>query len=171
MRITTFILAMIAAMFTLSAAEEVNLVKNGDFSEGSKGWLLLKGATVCTDKATGKNYVCIKQGQQAVQNVTVDPKADYLLTFKAKADNIDKNKYGHGARIIIRGGKRFARGTVDPKGGCMIGSFDWKEGKCLLKGSVFSSNKIVLTLHLDVDGSCCFTDFKMVKVAAEKKAE
>ena len=170
MRTTTFILALMA-MFTLSASE-VNLIKNGDFAEGGKHWQLLKGAKVSTDvKADGKNSVVITKGQQVIQNVTVDPQADYLLTFKMKGDNIAKGKPGQGARIIIRGGKRYGRGTADPKGNSMTGTFDWKEGKILLKGSYFQSNKLVFTMHLDTEGTCCFADFKLVKVAAGKKSE
>lgn len=170
MRTTTFILALMA-MFTLSAAE-VNLFKNGDFAEGGKHWMLIKGAKVSTDvKADGKNSVAITKGQQVIQNVTVAPQADYLLTFKMKGDNIAKGKYGQGARIIIRGGKRYARATAAPKGNSMTGTFDWKEGKALLKGSYFQSNKLVFTMHLDTEGTCYFADFKLVKVAAEKKSE
>lgn len=170
MRTTTFILALMA-MFTLSAAE-VNLFKNGDFAEGGKHWMLLKGAKVSTDvKADGKNSVAITKGQQVIQNVTVDPQADYLLTFKMKGENIAKGKHGQGARIIIRGGKRYGRGTADPKGNSMTGTFDWKEGKALLKGSYFQSNKLVFTMHLDTEGTCYFADFKLVKVAAEAKAK
>lgn len=170
MRTTTFILALMA-MFTLSASE-VNLIKNGDFAEGGKHWQLLKGAKVSTDvKADGKNSVVITKGQQVIQNVTVDPQADYLLTFKMKGDNIAKGKPGQGARIIIRGGKRYGRGTADPKGNSMTGTFDWKEGKILLKGSYFQSNKLVFTMHLDTEGTCYFADFKLVKVAAGKQSE
>ena len=54
MRTTTFILALMA-MFTLSASE-VNLIKNGDFAEGGKHWMLLKGAKVSSDvKADGSD--------------------------------------------------------------------------------------------------------------------
>ena len=170
MRTTTFILALMA-MFTLSASE-VNLFKNGDFAEGGKHWMLLKGAKVSTDvKADGKNSVVITKGQQVIQNVIVDPQADYLLTFKMKGENIARGKHGQGARIIIRGGKRYGRGTADPKGKSMTGTFDWKEGKALLKGSYFQSNKLVFTMHLDTEGTCYFADFKLVKVAAEKKSE
>ena len=170
MRTATFILALMA-MFTLSASE-VNLFKNGDFAEGGKHWMLLKGAKVSSDvKADGKNSVAITKGQQVIQNVIVDPQADYLLTFKMKGDNIAKGKPGQGARIIIRGGKRYGRGTADPKGNSMTGTFDWKEGKALLKGSYFQSNKLVFTMHLDTEGTCYFADFKLVKVAAEAKAE
>ena len=170
MRTTTFILALMA-MFTLSASE-VNLIKNGDFAEGGKHWMLLKGAKVSSDvKADGKNAVAITKGQQVIQNVIVDPQADYLLTFKMKGENIAQGKPGQGARIIIRGGKRYGRGTADPKGNSMTGTFDWKEGKALLKGSYFQSNKLVFTMHLDTEGTCYFADFKLVKVAAEAKAE
>lgn len=170
MRMLTFVLAM-AAMFTLSAAE-VNLFKNGDFVEGGRYWQFIKGAKVSTDvKADGRNSVVITKGQQVIQSVPIDSNANYVFTFKMKGDNIAKGKNGKGARIIIRGGNRYARGTADPKGNSMTGTFDWKEGKCTLKGSFFKADKLVFTMYLDTEGTCYFTDFKLVKAAAEKKAE
>lgn len=170
MRTATFILAMMA-MFTLSAAE-VNLFKNGDFSEGTKHWLVLKGATLSdTVKYDGKKSACIKKDQQFWQSVTLEPGGIYELTFMVKGENIVAQNKNQGARIIIRGGKRYARGTANADGSNMTGSFEWKQAKNILKASYFTDKKLHFTLHLDTEGTCYFTNFKLVKIGSEKKAE
>ena len=170
MRKIGFILAMMA-MFTLSA-EEVNLFKNGDFSEGTKHWIFPKDVQIVPAPGLeGKKAVAFTGQKCVVQGVNIDPKCDYELTFMAKGENIASENKNKGARIIIRGGKQYARGTVNTDGSCMRGTFDWKQGKMILKGSYFKNEHLLFNLWMDGAGTCYFTDFKLVKVNTEKKAQ
>ena len=171
MRIATIIMAMMAA-FTLSAAEEVNLIKNGNFAEGTKFWNVSPQVKhVAATGKDGKNFVELTNQRSVIQTVAIEPDGIYELSFLTKGENIVAKDKTQGGRVIIRGGKRYARGTADPKGGCMTGTFDWKQGKCTLKASYFQSPNLTITLWLAGDGKCCYTDVKLVKVGSEKKAQ
>ncbi|MBR2357709.1 MAG: hypothetical protein IKA65_06775 [Lentisphaeria bacterium] len=171
MRITTVIFAMMAA-FTLSAAEEVNLIKNGNFAEGTKFWHVSPQVKhVAATGKDGKNFVVLTNQRSVRQLVAIEPDGIYELTFLIKGENIVAKDKSQGGRVIIRGGKRYARGTANADGSCMTGSFDWKQGKCTLKASYFKSPNLEITLWLAGDGKCCYTDVKFVKVGSEKKAQ
>ena len=161
---------LLGAFFTLNLS--ANAVKNGDFSDGFKHWAVLKDSLKNPVQIDGKNAACVTSRKGYVQSVNLEPNAVYELSYLVKGENISAANPGRfGGRIILKGGKVYGRAVATDDGSCMTGTFDWKEGKILLKGSYFQSNKLVFTMHLDTEGTCYFADFKLVKVAAEAKAE
>ena len=166
MRHILMLLVIVVSM--VSGAE---IIKNGDFSEGLKYWLVNKEAEISpTVKAGGKNAVCITRGNGVIQNVAIEPDGIYELSFLVKGENISAANPGkHGGRIILNAGKNYGRCTANDDGSCMTGTFDWKRGVYRFNASKFNSRRLNLNLYLDADGKCYYADVKLKKVGMEKK--
>ena len=164
---------LLAAVFctVLGAAEEVNLLTNGDFSEGLKGWKFENRAiAVVPDlKVDGKAVVALPAKSEIRQNLTIKDGASYLLTYQIKGDGIKAaNPRNNGVRFMLNANKKWLRATPKADGSCMTGSFDWTKGEYpFTADQLGGAGKMTIKLVLDCEGTCYVADVKLVEVAAK----
>ena len=160
-----------AALTALGAAEEVNLLVNGDFSQGLKGWRFENSAIAVNPalKVEGKTAVTLPGKSEIRQNVAIKDKTSYRLTYRVKGDNVqaaDPRK--NGVRFMLNANKRWLRATPKADGSCLSGTFDWTAGEFRFSSDQLGgAGRMTLKLVLDCDGVCHVADVKLVEVAAK----
>ena len=147
-------------------------LKNGDFSDGVKGWMNTSKKVVVDPavKAPG-NLPAVKLNgpeDEIRQVLKLEPDTVYEFSFLVKGENIDKSKtWQRGARIMLQGGKIWDR-IAEKNGSCMTGTFDWKRITGTIDTGRFKTSTIRLNAVLDAKGTCWYADFRLKKL---KKSE
>lgn len=155
-----------------SPASDSGLIKNGNFSQGLQGWLRNKKTTDIDPAVKAGNLPAVRltEQDQLRQTVTLDPEGVYELSFLIKGENIaNMNPSSRGARVMLHGGKNWARVTGNESGKCLVGTFDWKRVTYRFATSDFTTNKVRFLAVIDTTGTCWYADFKLKKVGVKKK--
>lgn len=171
MKIKSIILAMMTMLTLVNASESVNLLKNGDFSEGLKHWRF-ENKAISIDpsvKYQEKTAVVLPEKSEIRQSVTIKPNTNYVLTYMVKAEGIQAaNPRKNGARFMLNANKVWQRATPAAGGACMTGTFDWVKGEHRFSSNDFKGGgRLNIKLVLDCPGKCYAADIKLQEVPAQ----
>ncbi len=117
----------------------------------------------------GSKAIRMNNGNSMSRLVKLEPNTRYEFTYYLKGKDIqtgDKN----GARIMINGGKKWARFTANPKNNWETGTFDWKKGSWVIDTARYGTGDITFYLALTGKGTVWFDGLQLKKLEAVKKA-
>ena len=161
-RLSLFILVTMGIV-TFAGAEE-NLVKNGDFSDGSSRWSGKKNIEFET--AAKKNKVCKmfvkkKRSYAFYQTISASKKHDLIITFRLKKSDDYKGK-GYRISSGLQTATTWYWDLKPPKK-----RMKWKKVKLRIKKSHLKNSshfKFIIKVKSGSSGYLMFDDFKIVEV-------
>lgn len=166
-----YALALISAQISSSGAEEIpNMLTNGDFEKGLRGWEIDSwkdtGTHKIDKKETYRGNPTLRLDSKdpdhtmATQVIAVEPNTRYRITAMVKAENIQFHEKGKdGPCLGIRG--TFEKTKPLPK------AFDWQE--VVFDFDSKDRTEIEVGPHLGwhasvVSGTAWFSNLRMVKL-------
>ncbi len=140
------------------------------FDDQLTGWKPTNRKNIRLDDgvAPGSRAVRLENGTSLKRMLKLEPDTRYELTYYIKGKDIEPGAK-NGARIMINGGKLWARITTLPKNQMETGSFDWKKGSAVIDTARYKTGDIAFFLALTGKGTVWFDGLQLKKLAKENK--
>ena len=165
MKSKAILLFLLLPAFWLSAAETLTI------DSKLTDWLCYNRRRILLDDgvAPGSKAIRLTDGNSMTRLVKLEPNTRYEFTFYIKGKDI-RSGAKNGARIMINGGKKWARYTANPKNNLETGTFDWKKGTGVIDTARYGTGDITFYLALTGKGTVWFDSLQLKKLDAAQKA-
>ena len=168
MKFKSILPALVLPALFLQAAESLTFTTDNKLT----GWRCYDRRRIQLDDgiAPGSKAIRLNNGNKMTRLVKLEPNTHYEFTYYLKGKDIQTgDKYG--ARIMINGGKKWARFTANPKNKWETGTFDWKKGSGIIDTARFGTGDITFYLALDGTGTAWFDGLQLKKLDPVKQKD
>ena len=162
---------VIKLFFTIAALGALVVVKASSFDKEFKLWKKSPAKSVEFDKevkVSGSGSIKLTNKSTAIRTFDLKPGTAYELTFYVRGQDVEGSK-GKGGRIMLFDGrKKWGRITTRINNVVEHGTFDWRQGKAVIKSSDWG-DKIRVSLAMRGRGTLWFDEVEFKEVGKEEK--